>query len=64
VNTVVGLFITLAVLAGCSFPLWQVKQLTTGFPTKCCQHCHVTGDVASDAKPQKLRGREMMNLLD
>ena len=52
------------ILTGMSRPeVWEVmNQMASGLGVNC-QYCHVSEDVASDAKPQKLRGREMMRLV-
>lgn len=54
----------LQILTGMSRPeVWEVmNQMASGLGVNC-QYCHVSQDVASDAKPQKLRGREMMRLV-
>ena len=52
------------ILTGMSRPeAWEVmNQMASGLGVNC-QYCHVANDVASDAKPQKRRGREMMRLV-
>jgi hypothetical protein len=52
------------ILTGMSRPqVWEVmNQMASGLGVNC-QYCHESGDVASDAKPQKRRGREMMRLV-
>jgi hypothetical protein len=52
------------IFTGMSRPeIWEImNQMASGLGVSC-QHCHVTGDVASDAKPQKLRGREMIRMV-
>lgn len=52
------------ILTGMSRPdVWEVmNQMASGLGVNC-QYCHVAQDVASDAKPQKLRGREMMRMV-
>jgi Photosynthetic reaction centre cytochrome C subunit len=54
----------LQILTGMSRPeVWEVmNQMASGLGVNC-QYCHVTEDVASDAKPQKQRGREMMRMV-
>lgn len=54
----------LQILTGMSRPeVWEVmNQMASGLGVNC-QYCHVRNDVASDAKPEKLRGREMMRLV-
>ena len=54
----------LQILTGMSRPqVWEVmNQMASGLGVNC-QYCHVAGDVASDAKPQKLRGRQMMRMV-
>jgi len=54
----------LQVLTGMSRPeVWEVmNQMASGLGVNC-HFCHVKEDVASDAKPQKLRGREMMRMV-
>jgi hypothetical protein len=54
----------LQILTGMSRPeVWEVmNQMASGLGVSC-QYCHEQGDVASDAKPQKRRGREMMRLV-
>jgi hypothetical protein len=43
--------------------VWEVmNQMASGLGVNC-QYCHVSEDVASDVKPQKLRGREMMRMV-
>lgn len=43
--------------------VWEVmNQMRAGLGVDCL-YCHVKGDVASDAKPEKVRGREMMRLV-
>ena len=54
----------LQILTGMSRPeVWEVmNQMASGLGVNC-HYCHVKEDVASDAKPQKLRGREMMRMV-
>jgi hypothetical protein len=54
----------LEILTGMSRPeVWEVmNQMASGLGVNC-QYCHVRDDVASDAKPQKRRGREMMRMV-
>ena len=43
--------------------VWEVmNQMASGLGVTC-QYCHEAGDVASDGKPQKRRGREMMRMV-
>ena len=52
------------ILTGMTRPeAWEVmNQMASGLGVSC-QYCHVTEDVASDAKPMKQRGREMMRMV-
>ena len=54
----------LQVLTGMSRPeVWEVmNQMASGLGVNC-HYCHVREDVASDAKPEKRRGREMMRMV-
>jgi hypothetical protein len=54
----------LQVLSGMTRPeVWEVmNQVASGLGVNC-QYCHVRDDVASDAKPEKRRGREMMRMV-
>jgi len=54
----------LQIFTGMSRPeVWEVmNQIAAGLGVNC-QYCHVASDVASDAKPQKLRGREMIRMV-
>jgi hypothetical protein len=54
----------LQILTGMSRPeVWEVmNQMASGLGVNC-QYCHVKEDVASDARPQKRRGREMMRMV-
>ena len=52
------------IFTGMSRPeVWEIMNQMASDLGVSCQHCHVTGDVASDAKPQKLRGREMIRVV-
>jgi Photosynthetic reaction centre cytochrome C subunit len=52
------------IFTGMSRPeIWEVmNQMASGLGVNC-QYCHVANDVASDAKPQKRRGREMIRMV-
>jgi hypothetical protein len=52
------------ILTGMSRPEVQrvMNQMRAGLGVHC-NHCHVKGDAANDAKPQKLRAREMMRMV-
>ncbi len=54
----------LQVITGMSRPdVWQVmNQMASGLGVNC-HYCHVADDVASDAKPEKRKGREMMRMV-
>jgi len=43
--------------------VWDVMNQMRASLGVDCHFCHVKGDVPSDAKPQKVRGREMMRMV-